>query len=369
MKVLYVTNLINSGGIASVVMNYIVGACDLCEEFQCDVVAYEEPNEKNKKVLDLYGVTYYCLPRPTRNIFLYSKRFTQILKQGKYDAIHTHIEYFNWIPCRLAKKNGVPKTVAHAHGQKGKGKSILNYLVEEVGRYNNAKYCDVKIACSEPSGKYVFGKGFELLPNYIDTNSISAISHQVINAYDKEFNLKKNYNTIIGYMGYLGFQKNPRLAVEIIKKIHDIEPSAVLLMAGNGVEKEDLKKYIKDNNMVEYVFMIGQRSDNLSLMQYFDYLLMPSFSEGMSIALIEAQISGIPCIVSPGVPFNNDLHMGLFYQADSFKPEDFVVCYEEATKASKKISFEERIGILHQYHNDKESVISKLLSIYGNKEI
>lgn len=369
MKVLYVTNLINTGGVGKVVMNYIVDACSQRNDFECDVVSYEEPNEEIKELLKLNDVEYYCLPRPTRNIFLYSKRLVQILKNGRYDAIHTHIEYFNWIPCRLAKINGVSKTVAHAHGQKGKSENFMYRLIEKVGRNRNAKYCDVRLACSEPSGKYVFGSGFELLPNYIDAENISVIDREDIALYDYEFNLRKGHNTIIGFMGYIGFQKNPRLAVEVIKKIHDIEPTTVLLMVGDGVEKEELKKYIEDNNMSEYAFMIGQRTDNLLLMQYFDYLLMPSFSEGMSIALLEAQVSGTPCIVSPGVPSNNDLHMGLYYQANSFSSEDFLVSYKKAQLNQNDSSLEERIEILHQYHNDKESVISKLLSIYRGEII
>ena len=369
MKVLYVTNLINTGGVAKVVKNYIVDACNQCNDFECDVVAYEEPNEEIKEVLNLHGVGYYCLPRPTRNIYLYSKRLVQILKNGRYDAIHTHIEYFNWIPCVFAKRNGVSKTVAHAHGQKGKSESIMYRIIEKVGRNRNAKYCDVRLACSEPSGKYVFGTGFELLPNYIDTENISVINRKDISSYDYEFNLRKGHNTIIGFMGYIGFQKNPRLAVEVIKRIHDIEPTAVKLMAGDGVEREEIKKHIEENSMTDYVFMIGQRTDNLPLMQYFDYLLMPSFSEGMSIALLEAQVSGTPCIVSPGVPSNNDLHMGLFYQADSFEPEDFLEKYKEAKEKKIVSSLGERIEILRKYHNDKESVIFKLLSIYSGEEL
>lgn len=364
MKVLYITNLINSGGVAKVVMNYITGCCAQNEEFECDVVAYEEPDTKTKDILRQHNVSYYCVPRPTRNIFNYYFKIRQILIKGHYDAVHTHIEYFNWIPCRIAKKNGVTTTVSHAHGQKGKSENFINQLIEKIGRRNNAKYCDIRLSCSEPSGKYVFGADFELVPNCIDTNTISSIDNESCNAYNQEFNIKKGANTIFGYMGYLGYQKNPRLAVETIKIIYDINPGAVLLIAGDGVEKENIQKYIDENMMSDYVFLIGQRSDNLMLMQYFDYLIMPSFSEGMSIALIEAQVSGTPCIVSPGVPQNNDLHMGLFYQAARFTPEDFMAQYKKAVKTLNNLSFEERLDILRLYKNDKESVIYRLLTFY-----
>lgn len=369
MRVLFVTNLINSGGVAKVVLSYIEGCIAKLENFQCDLVAYEEPNQEVSDILRLYGVNCFCLPRPTRKFFVYTRKLKEIIRKTKYDAIHTHIEFFNWIPCRIAKKNKIAITIGHAHGQKGNSNSPLYHLIEACGRWNNAKYCDVKLACSNPSGRYVFGKDYVVIPNFINTDNVKKIEEIQIKEYDKEFGIDSKSNIVFGYMGYLGLQKNPRLAIETIKRIHDDEPSAVLLMAGDGREREDIKKYIDTNNMTNYVFMIGQRSDNLFLMQYFDYLLMPSFSEGMSIALIEAQISGTPCIVSPGVPFNNDLHMGLFYQSSSFNPVDFLVQYKKVKENSNEISFEERLKILHQYHNDEESVILKLLSVYGGEKL
>lgn len=369
MRVLFVTNLINTGGVAKVVLSYIEGCFEESKDFQCDLVAYEKPNQDVRNMLKRHGVNCFCLPRPTRHFLLYTKQLKEIITKTKYDAIHTHIEFFNWIPCKMAKKNKINITVGHAHGQKGNSNSPLYHLIEAYGRRNNTKYCDVRLACSKPSGCYVFRKDYVLIPNFVDTNKIRSIDDIQIEKYDKEFGINNKSNIVFGYMGYLGLQKNPSLAIEVIKRIHAIEPGAVLLMAGDGVEKEELKKYIEDNNMSEYAFMIGQRTDNLLLMQYFDYLLMPSFSEGMSIALLEAQVSGTPCIVSPGVPSNNDLHMGLYYQANSFSSEDFLVSYKKAQLNQNDSSLEERIEILHQYHNDKESVISKLLSIYRGEII
>lgn len=367
MRVLFVTNLINTGGVAKVVLSYVEGCMSASNTFQCDVVAYEEPNQDIKLLFDTLGVNYYCIPRPTRNIFLYSQHLKNIIRNSKYDAMHTHIEFFNWIPCRIAKKSGIKTTVGHAHGQKGNSDSFIYHLVEALGRKKNNKYCDFKIACSDPSGRYVFGNRYELLPNFINTEELGLLEEEQRKKYDDEFCVDSETNIILGYMGYIGFQKNPKLAVEAIKKIHEVESSAVLLMAGDGIEKEEIKKLIHDYGMTDYVFLIGQRSDNLSLMQYFDYLLMPSFSEGMSIALIEAQVFGTPCIVSPGVPSNNDLHMGLFYQASSFRPEDLLIQYKKASEEVSSGTFEERLSILRQYHNDKESVISKLLSIYSGE--
>lgn len=368
MKVLYVTNLINSGGVARVVLSYIEGCCSLNSDFSCDLVAYEEPNELIKIKLKKYGVNTYCLPRPTRNLLNYTKRLNDVLDNG-YDAIHTHIEYFNWIPCMIAKKRNVAVTVGHAHGQKGKKENLIHHIIQCIGRKYNSKFCDFRVACSEPSGNFVFGGNFDFLPNFINTDNIITIDEKNILKYNKEFGISKNREKILGYMGYLGFQKNPKLALEFVKKLHEKDASIVLLMAGDGIQEKELKQFISDNKMESYAFLIGQREDNILLMQYFDYLLMPSFSEGMSIALIEAQIMGTPCLVSPGVPGNNDLDMDLFFKAKELNVNSFLMAFNEMVNTEKKYSYEERVKILKSNCADKEGVITRLLMMYRGETI
>ena len=57
--------------------------------------------------------------------------------------------------------------------------------------------------------------------------------------------------------------------------------------------------------------MLGNRSDIPEVMNSFDYFVFPSLFEGLGNVLIEAQVWGIPCLVSNMVPREADLGLGL----------------------------------------------------------
>ena len=371
MKVLYVTNSINKGGVAKVVLGYAFGLCDFSETFSCDIVSFEKPeddlcNELKKRNINVFVV------KPISSSFLrFKMELRRILCAGRYDAIHCHIEYFNWIPCAIAKQCGIKIRVGHAHGQKGNSPALTHRIVEAIGRSLNRVYCNKRFACSNPSGKFVFGRGFSFLPNYVDnTDEIKEICKNVVSIdeeYNKEFHLVKKENLILGYMGYLGLQKNPFLAIKSVERLHACHPNVRLLIAGDGVDKTAIEEYIENHGCGDYIRLLGHRKDNLSLLKYFDALLMPSFSEGMSLALLEAQLLGTPCIVSANVPENNDLGFGLYHTSSEMTVNSFSESIELCFKDNGKpvSSFLERKTILEQKGYDKSGVLKALLRTYG----
>ena len=54
--------------------------------------------------------------------------------------------------------------------------------------------------------------------------------------------------------------------------------------------------------IAEHVRFLGVRSDVAELMQAMDVFVFPSLYEGLGIVVIEAQASGLPCVVSEGIP-------------------------------------------------------------------
>ena len=54
--------------------------------------------------------------------------------------------------------------------------------------------------------------------------------------------------------------------------------------------------------IAERVRFLGVRSDVADLMQAMDVFVFPSFYEGLPVTMVEAQASGLPCIISDKVP-------------------------------------------------------------------
>ena len=73
------------------------------------------------------------------------------------------------------------------------------------------------------------------------------------------------------------------------------------IIVGDGPNKEKIKNKTKELNLEKEVIMLGNREDVTLLQNVFDLVVYPSFYEGIPLALVEAQINGIPCIVSENV--------------------------------------------------------------------
>ena len=84
-----------------------------------------------------------------------------------------------------------------------------------------------------------------------------------------------------------------------------------ILCAGNGdVEYEHtVHNAIAEKNLSDYIKMLGIRGDIDSLMRKASAFVLPSRYEGMPLVLIEAQASGLPCVVAD--TFSHEVDFGL----------------------------------------------------------
>jgi len=93
---------------------------------------------------------------------------------------------------------------------------------------------------------------------------------------------------IIGWMARMAPVKNPQLLLEIARKL----PKLSFIMAGGGDLLDEIRKNAPAN-----VHAIGWTSANL-FWSAVDIAISTSDNEGMPVALIEAQLSGVPVIAS-----------------------------------------------------------------------
>ena len=71
-----------------------------------------------------------------------------------------------------------------------------------------------------------------------------------------------------------------------------------LLLVGEGPERESIGRVIASANLQERVFMLGRRLDVHDILDAADLVVLPSCSEGMPNAVLEAMAHGIPVVAS-----------------------------------------------------------------------
>lgn len=117
----------------------------------------------------------------------------------------------------------------------------------------------------------------------------------------QELHLSKDV-MVVGHVGRFNRQKNHEFLLEVFHKyVQEFNPTAHLLLVGTG----ELQKPFKKGTTVPFdrpSTFVGGRPDVNRLLQAMDLFLFPSFMEGLSVSMVEAQCAGLPCVVSDRIP-------------------------------------------------------------------
>lgn len=358
-KVAVIVNNIEHGGVATAVRAFYNVVLKYFSNIVLDFIVYEEPGKKTRDKYDAKGSKIIVIPAVGIHPIKYMKNIKRVLyENGPYDVVHIHTAYFIWLAAKEAKKLGIKNRIGHAHGSKGKTKSHLWNILASIGRPLNRKYCTKMFSCADKSGAWTFGKGYEFLPNVLEEKDDTPIEKE---EYYKEFGVEKGAG-IIGYMGVFEIEKNTEFLPRIMEEFRN--DNYICIAAGDGSHLERTKQIANQLNIVRKIQFIGYRKDVNSLLKFFDVLVVPSFSEGMSLTLLEAQIAGVPCVVSAGVPKTNDLQCGLYYIVDDYDVTNWKKSIEIAKENGSKFSLFERKEILKKIGYDEETIAKALVTSY-----
>lgn len=113
--------------------------------------------------------------------------------------------------------------------------------------------------------------------------------------------------TLIGSAGRLEPVKGHRVLLEAVSRVAphptgaqpDARPDALgVILVGDGSERRALEAMARQPPLTGRVRFLGERTDLPDLLPGFDLFVLPSQSEGLSNALLEAMSEGIPAVAS-----------------------------------------------------------------------
>jgi len=289
--IVFSTAFVNTGGLASVMLNYwrmmdknglsfdFASTNDI-EDLLCEEISKE-------------GSHYYQLP-PRKNVVNYFNKLRKICKG--YDVIHVHANSATSIIELLAAKlAGVPKRIHHNHNSRTSHPS-LNKLLHPLFVHS---FTDA-VACSDEAGEWLFGKGnYVILPNAIDINKFKYNPEQR-GIIRQEFGIKDD-EFVVGHIGKFVDAKNHEFLINVFENFHSTHPQSKLLLVGDGTLRPQIEKWVDASGCADVIILAGLRSDIFAIVQAFDVFVFPSIYEGLPLSVLEAQSSGLPCIISKNV--------------------------------------------------------------------
>lgn len=290
------------GGVEAVVMNYYRNIDK--EKIQFDFIFDNDSKDIPYEEIQALGGKVILVP-PYQKVFKYHKELKKVLKEGNYKIVHSHINTLSVFSLYAAKKAGVPVRIAHSHSTTNK-KEWKKNLLKQVLRPLAKKYATHYFACTEHAARWMFNdkevnkENVYILNNAIDLDKYK-YSKKLRDKKREELGIKEN-TFVIGHIGRFVKQKNHELIIDVFNEIHKENKNAILLLVGQGPLMDEIKEKVKELKLTRYVKFLGQRSDANELYQVFDAFFFPSLYEGLGMVAIEAQVSGLPCVVSTEVP-------------------------------------------------------------------
>lgn len=277
-------------GIGSVIMNYC-RALDR-NKYEFTIIAGIPIANQYREECQKLGIKIVALPSRHDQSRQHYIEMYKALKRGKYDIFHDHgNSSMMAIELTIAKLAGIKIRIAHSHNTR-----CPNVIVHRLlNPYMNKQYTKA-LACGEMAGDWLYGKGnFEVLPNGFETSEFR-FSQSARERLRLELGVNDKF--VIGHMGRINEQKNQDFLIDVFNKVAAERDDAVLIMVGEGPDSEKIIEKVEHSPYKDRIIMYGLSNKPSEMYSAFDLFALPSRYEGLPVVLLEAQISGLPCIAS-----------------------------------------------------------------------
>lgn len=352
-KILHVIPTLNYGGISSVICNWH----DVCHNkfYHFDYISFNDGPLRSKFESDASKI--HILPTIRTNPIAYFRLLITIIKKGQYDGVHVHNSFKNGAVLFLARLFGVKIRVCHSHTSGLEDRSLKKYI--SFLKWFAITNANVRLACGKTAGEFLYNDlSFKVINNTIDVERMFRINPNR-SAILKKFKIPEG-RVLIGHVGRFSEVKNHNHLIELAKVL---DHNYHFVLVGSGPKKDTLIQKVNLLGVAHMFTFVDPTTEIPNLLSVFDIFALPSFFEGVSLALLEAQAASLPCVVSQHVPVENDVSLGLV----KFLPLTDLNVWVRNIVCAKKVAInKEQVTYsfdLAGYTN--MSLIKNIESIYG----
>lgn len=312
VRVLHVLGNTNLGGAESRIMD-LYRHTDR-NRVQFDFLVHSGEEGFYEKEIRELGGRIFRVPRfRIYNYFSYRKALKEFFQEHhEFALVQGHMTSTAAIYLPIAKKAGVKKTAAHARSA-GVDKGLKGTMTRFLRR-NLADKADYLFTCSELAGISVYGEKAVregktiFIPNAIDC---AGFTFDPVKREKMREELGLTDTLIIGHVGRFHYAKNHEYLLRVFAELCRMSAGAGgstaeigadqnyhLILLGEGPLMEDTRTLAEELGVADRVHFLGNHKNIADYYQAMDYFVYPSRYEGMPGTIVEAQASGLPCLMS-----------------------------------------------------------------------
>jgi glycosyltransferase involved in cell wall biosynthesis len=225
-------------------------------------------------------------------------RLRKVIKDGRYDVVHTHLYRTQVYARPAARLAGTPVvlTTEHSIGETHierrpmtRGVRAL-YLASE--RFSDATIAVSDIVRDRLTRWGVPGKKITVVPNGVEVTELS-FDEDARRQVREQFGLAPD-TYVIGALGRLDPNKRVDLTMEAAKPL--LGDKCKFLVIGRGEDQERLEKAAARLGISEHVIFGGYQRDTTAMLAAFDLYVAASLQETFGLSVLEALASGLPVL-------------------------------------------------------------------------
>ena len=299
VRVLYVMDgKMSRGGTEAFIMNYFRHIDH--QKVQIDIVQCGDEKGIYDEELKEAGCKLYYLPLKGKHPIAFSKSLKSICQKGKYQIIHGMMDTMNVWCLKIARSAGVSVCVAHSHNTRVQSDNKLQIAFNNWAKKGILKFSDHLMACSEAAGKWLFGENaeFTVVKNGVDYD-LFKFDENKRKYYREQYQIEDKL--VVGHVGQFRDQKNHMYLIDVFNEMHKLDERCYLVLIGTGPLLKAVESKISQLGLGSCVKIINGSDKVNELLNMFDCYLFPSKFEGLSIALVEAEVNGLKCYTSTSV--------------------------------------------------------------------
>lgn len=303
IRILQVVTYMGRGGLETMIMNYYRHVDR--SKIQFDFLVHREFRADYDDEIEALGGKIYRLPRLVPWSGSYRQALNAFFAQHpQYRIVHVHQDCLSSVILKAAKAHGVPVRIAHSHTSSQT--KNWKYPVKLFYRHRIPRYATALFACGEDAGDWMFGGApYQILRNAIDVRAYDVPARDAP-AVRESLHIAPNA-FVVGHVGRFRSEKNHTFLLDMFSELKKLHTNSVLLLVGDGNLQSEIMRKAQQLGLAGDVIFAGVRGDIPQLLAAMDCFVFPSLYEGLSVATVEAQAAGLPCILSDQVPTQCDL--------------------------------------------------------------
>jgi len=298
VKILFITHEMNDGGVSRLLKDIqktligdntngkiltLFGQGEMFDNFTCDTLTNGDINIQKLRKNSIFLKLVYLLQSPIIVI-----KFLYYIRNYKPDIIVTNM-WGSDIISLLVNKKGCQNIVSIQHDVVKIGPFL------RVLKIMALKRADYVIAISQAVKQFLISyfkvpeSKIKIIYNGIETKRFLS--------YTKNNTVK---NLVFGTVARLDKIKGHIYTLEglnLLKKQYGLTPKFIFV--GDGAERAELEDYAKSHNLNNVEF-VGQQLDISPYLSQIDVFILPSLSEGLGVAIIEA-MTAAKCVIATNI--------------------------------------------------------------------